>query len=79
MVAATSQAFCAAANNERAVCRQNLVFVVGSTVIGSAAALERGRRGAVVLIVGKSRRGASVAVSAAAATSANCLAGIFPV
>jgi NAD(P)-dependent dehydrogenase (short-subunit alcohol dehydrogenase family) len=50
--------------NERRVSGGNYVFFGGSTGIGHAAAVELGRRGANVLIVGRGREAGEVAVEA---------------
>jgi len=50
--------------NERRVSGGNYVFFGGSTGIGQAAAVELGRRGANVLIVGRGRKAGEVAVEA---------------
>src|SRR5438552_17349678 len=50
--------------NERRVSGGNYVFFGGSTGIGQAAAVELGRRGANVLIVGRGRTAGEVAVEA---------------
>lgn len=63
---------------ERNIRDANFVFFGGSTGIGHAAARELGRRGAAVLIVGRSRAAGETAatrVKAAGAVSAECLAG----
>ena len=63
---------------ERNVANANFVYFGGSTGIGRAAAIELGRRGASVLIVGRGREAgeaAAGAVKAAGASSADFLAG----
>jgi NAD(P)-dependent dehydrogenase (short-subunit alcohol dehydrogenase family) len=63
---------------ERSVRGSNFVFFGGSTGIARATALELGRRGASVLIVGRGRQAGQAAVDAvvaAGATSADFLAG----
>jgi len=65
-------------NAERSVTGANLVFFGGSTGIGRAAAIELGRRGASILIVGRGREAGEAAVAsikAAGAASAEFLAG----
>jgi NAD(P)-dependent dehydrogenase (short-subunit alcohol dehydrogenase family) len=65
-------------NSERSIAGANMVFFGGSTGIGRAAALELGRRGAAILIVGRGREAgeaAAASVKAAGATSGEFLSG----
>jgi NAD(P)-dependent dehydrogenase (short-subunit alcohol dehydrogenase family) len=65
-------------DSERSVKNANIVFFGGTTGIGHAAAIELGRRGASVLIVGRSLEAgeaAAASVKAAGAASADFLRG----